>query len=229
MSRLLGLFSSSIGKKYLMAITGLLLCGFLVLHMGGNVYLFVGEQEYNDYAHGLHEKEWLVKLVEAGLVVLFVLHIWFALSTTKRNWQARKKRYAEKRSKIEDPILHARLRAENWMLISGLIVLGFLIWHLLDFTWEVTPPARQANSLDQEPYAKAVTILLNPVTSIVYIIGPAVLGWHLAHGFASAFQSLGLNHPTFNRAVRVAGLIFAVLFGLAFAVFPIAVIAGWIG
>lgn len=209
---------TTIGKKFIMAVTGLLLCAFLVVHLAGNLLLYVGPQAYNEYAHALHEQEWLVQTAEVGLIVLFGLHIVLAFQTTKENRAARRQRYFVKESKIDNRL--SPFKPETWMLISGLIVLAFLILHLIDFTFLLRWDIDYASYADNE-YAKAAAILRTPLTALVYTAGSAVLGIHLAHGVSSTFQTLGWNHPKYEALIRWFGVIFAVVIGLGFVTFPV--------
>jgi succinate dehydrogenase / fumarate reductase cytochrome b subunit len=214
---LLRALSSSVGKKFVMAITGLLLCLFLVAHLGGNLLLYVGPQAYNSYAHGLHSQEWLVKIAEVILLILFVTHIYLAVRTTQENRSARNHSYLVKHSKL-DAAPHTTswpMHPEAWMFWSGAIVLGFLLLHLSEFTWEI----RLRGQPGEEPFDKAVRILRDNVTSVVYLVGTLILGVHLWHGFASAFQSLGVSHPRYKNAIKWAGVVFAGVIGLGFASF----------
>ncbi len=213
--------SSSLGKKYLMAITGLLLCGFLVAHLAGNLLMYVGPEAYNGYAHALHSQEWLVKLMELGLLVIFVLHLWMAFAVTRQNRAARDVGYEVKHTKEGSEIAPARVDA--LMMWSGVIVLIFVLWHLRDFTFQLGPDDyyETAEGAVLEPYDKAVTILGRTSTIVVYIVGTVALCAHLAHGFNSAFRSLGISHPRYNRCIRILGYFFAVVFGLGFTTFPL--------
>lgn len=213
--------SSSLGKKYIMAITGLLLCGFLVTHLAGNLLMYVGPEAYNNYAHTLHSQEWLIKIAEFGLLVIFVLHLWLAFATAKQNRSARGVGYEVSRTKEGSEIAPARVDA--WMLWSGVVVLIFVLWHLRDFAFQLGPDDyyETADGTVMEPYDKASAILGKPWTLVVYIVGTVALCAHLAHGFNSAFRSLGISHPRYNRCIRIVGYFFAVIFGLGFATFPI--------
>lgn len=210
--------STTIGKKFVMAITGLLLCAFLVVHLAGNLLLYVGPQAYNDYAHALHRQEWLVKIAEVGLIVLFGLHIVLAVQTSRQNRAARNHRYAVKESKIRDRL--SPVKPETWMLISGLIIFGFLILHLVDFTFLLRPDIDYAD-FERNEYDKAAAILKTPLTALVYTVGSAILGFHLAHGVSSAFQSMGWNHPRYESPLRWCGVLFAAVIGIGFVTFPV--------
>lgn len=208
------LLSSSIGQKFVMGITGLMLCGFLVAHLAGNLLLFAGAEWFNDYAHKLHEQWEFLIVAETGLFVLFVAHIYLAFSTSIGNAKAREEQYAVKQSKVPGRVLNAN----SWMFASGAVVLGFVLLHLVDL--RLAAEGFNLRGLDyagKSPFDATVMILSNPVSRVVYTIGAIVLGIHLSHGFASAFQSLGLNHPKYMPLIKVIGRIFAIVIAIGFA------------
>lgn len=202
-----------------MALTGLLLCGFLVVHLAGNFLLYVGPSAYNKYAHSLHSQEWFVKIAEGGLVILFGAHILLAIGTAAENRRARRVAYHTKVSKLDvvNTAFGAPFKAESWMLWSGIIVLGFLLVHLSDFTLGL----RLKGPEGEEPFTKAVRILNDNWSFWIYIVGSIVLGIHLTHGLASAFQSLGINHPKYNTLIRWFSIGFGIVIGVGFALFPV--------
>ncbi len=206
--------SSSVGQKLVMAVTGLMLCGFLVAHLGGNVFLFVSEEAYNGYAHTLHKNEWLLKIAEVGLVTLFFTHIGLAISTSNMNKQARKNEYLEQNSKQGMTILKGG-GASSYMFATGAVVLGFVILHLIDFTFEL----RGAKYYPESEYEKAKLLLSNPVSAIIYVIGCSALAVHLVHGFGSALNTLGFSHPKYNKLVRILSLAFGWTIGIGFISF----------
>lgn len=198
-----------------MGITGLLLCGFLVVHLAGNLLLYVGADAYNEYAHALHSQAALLAVAEAGLLLLFLAHLLLAIITTWENRKARgREDYAVKASKQK---LFLTFFPHNWMWITGTIVLAFVLLHLYDFRFE---RFEQIDS-SETPFDKAIRLLKHPVTIAGYLVGVIVLGIHLAHGFASAFQSLGINHPKYNTAIKIVGGLFAAVIAVGFASFPI--------
>jgi succinate dehydrogenase / fumarate reductase cytochrome b subunit len=216
---LVNALSTSVGKKFVMGITGLLLCGFLVVHLSGNLLLYAGPEAYEDYAHALHGHEWLLAVAEIGLLLLFLAHIYLAFRTTADNRAARQTEYAMKVSKKDNAHeFHKLANSDSWMFVSGAIVLGFILLHLVDFRFEARPGI-EYESL--RPYGKAIEVLKTPLSFGVYIVGSLFLGWHLTHGFASAFQSLGLHHPRFNPLIRWLSLLFALAVALGFASFPL--------
>jgi succinate dehydrogenase / fumarate reductase cytochrome b subunit len=204
-----------------MGITGLLLCGFLVTHLAGNMLMNVSPTANNNYAHALHGQEWLVVIAEIGLLILFLLHLWLAFDLTRMNRQARQVSYEQKKTKEGAELAPAR--ADTWMLISGMVVLGFLIVHLADFHFEASPDIayKTESGEHKEPFDKAIAVLKNPIRAVVYVAGTIFLAFHLSHGFSSAFRSLGISHPKYNQLIRNLGYLFAVIFGLGFATFPI--------
>lgn len=220
LGRIVRLLSTSIGQKYVMAITGLMLCGFLAVHLAGNLLLYVGSDAYNHYAESLHSQEWLIRFAEVGLVVLFLTHIVLALSTSSMNRRARRVSYFVKESKQPNLALRSG-GAGNWMFVTGAIVLGFMLLHVSEFTLNIEWSWHLAADRALAPYDKAMLIMQNPVSFFVYIVGSGAVGIHLGHGVASSFQSLGLNHPKYNKLVERAGLAFAVVIGTGFASFPV--------
>lgn len=224
MKWLVNALSTSVGKKFVMAITGLLLCGFLVVHLGGNLLLFFDDdgQSYNDYAHQLHDNAGLLLVAQIGLYILFALHIVLAIVTARENEAARDVRYQMKNSKISDRL--TIFRPDTWMFISGAIILGFLILHLIDFKFAVRPDINY-EAYGEDRAARAIGLLQNPITKLVYAVGCIALGLHLAHGVASAFQSLGANHPKYSSWIRWGGYLFAVIIAIGFISFPI--LFGW--
>lgn len=212
------LLTSSVGRKFVMGFTGLGLCGFLVVHLAGNLLLYAGAERYDHYAHTLHQQEWL-PLAEAGLFALFLLHIYLAFTTTYDNRNARRAGYAMKQTKQD---LAMVAPPHNWMFLSGAIVLGFLILHIVDMKLALRSDIDYAG---KGPAAIAVSVLTNPISAAVYLIGSATLFFHLWHGFASAFQSLGLNHPKFTPTIKRVGYLFAIVIAVGFFSLPIAAFA----
>ncbi|WP_397571104.1 succinate dehydrogenase cytochrome b subunit [Schlesneria sp. T3-172] len=208
------LLSSSIGQKFVMGLTGLLLCGFLAAHLAGNLLLFVGPKAFNEYAHKLHEQWELLIVAETGLLILFLAHIYLAITTTIGNYKARRESYVLKQSKVP----HRIIGANSWMFASGAVVLGFVILHLIDLRLGMRGSISYLPESDPEaPFKNTIAALSDPVSRVVYFVGAIVLGVHLSHGFASAFQSLGLNHPKYTPLIKIIGKVFAVVIAVGFA------------
>ena len=210
----LRLLTSSIGQKFVMGVTGLLLCGFLAAHLAGNLLLFAGAKPFNDYAHALHEQWELLAVAELGLLVLFVAHVILAVTTFKGNTTSRTNQYVMKQTKIPGRVIGAN----SWMFASGAVVLGFVILHLIDMRFGLRGDLKYLAETDPEaPYRNTLTVLNNPISRVIYFVGVVVLGAHLSHGFQSAFQSLGLNHSKYMPLIKVIGKIFAVVIAVGFA------------
>lgn len=212
------LLTSTIGRKALMAVTGLSLCGFLVAHLDGNLKLFAGKGVFDEYAEWLHSFH-LLPVAEAGLFGLFALHIYLAISTTLQNRSARTSPYAIRQSKLQHDQVLPR-PASSWMMISGGIVLGFLLLHIVDMKLEGRSGVAYSES---SKFETTIQILADPVSRIVYLVGTIVLGFHLAHGVSSAFQTLGLSHPKYTPLIRAAGIAFAATIAVGFTSLPLLV------
>ena len=247
-SRLTRFLSSTIGQKYLMGITGLLLCGFLVTHLAGNLNVFLGPTVFNGYADKLHALGPLLVVLEIGLFAVLLLHIVVSILLTISNRSARGERgYELKESKQDVSVLNAAPR--TWMFISGGIVLVFLIYHvagmkfgLMDGAELLSDPGifRSSEAVEESeealdkigeipPYRRVVGILRSPISAAVYVIGVVVLGFHLSHGFASAFRSLGIVHPRYTPLIYRLGLFFAVVITVGFASIPLYIWAFRVG
>lgn len=204
---------SSVGAKHIMAVTGLILSLFVLGHMLGNLLVFVGPDALNAYAAGLKSMGsggalWLVRLVLIGAVAV---HIGAGLRLAAMNRAARPVKY-----RVYRPIQSSfYARSMAW---TGLMLLAFIVYHLLHFTFGVVHPATYATALgtpeSPDVYGMVIYGFRNPVVSGSYIVAMALLCMHLAHGMSSWFQSLGLNHPKYGALVRNAGPIFA---GVVFA------------
>jgi succinate dehydrogenase / fumarate reductase cytochrome b subunit len=190
---------SSIGAKHVMAVTGLLLFLFAIVHMVGHLQMFGGQDMYNAYAHFL-QSLWEVKWpVRAGLLALLLIHAVVALSLVARNRAARPARYAMYRPMRSSV-------AGRTMIWSGLALFAFLSFHILHFTLGVFG-SEYFHILDPQKRYDAYTMFVrgfqNPAIYGVYLAGMIVLAMHLGHGAASWLQSLGLRHPKYPVLVGV--------------------------
>lgn len=193
--------STTVGQKLLMAISGLSLCGFLVAHLAGNLKLYAGEQAFNDYAHALHSLGPLLAAAEIGLFATFALHIGLAISTGAMNKVARGKDYFIKETKQGVSILPGG--ASSWMMVTGLVVLFFLVCHIVDMKMKMGPgvnytPALNAEKVPDNEFQAVKAVLSTPSRAFIYIAGLVALGIHLSHGIRSALQTLGINHKRWN-------------------------------
>lgn len=206
MSWLFKAAATSIGKKQCVAITGLLLCLYLLLHLVGNLFLFAGPETYNGYAKALEENPLLLP-AEIALLLLFVFHIYFALRVTAENRRARPVSYVIEASE------GTRTLASSTMWISGLITLVFLGIHLYNFRF----PDERRHDL----YRLVVTTFQNPAYAAWYLFAVVVLGLHVGHGLQSAFRSLGVMHPVYTRIIKWSSRIFGVVVAAGYGCLPV--------
>ena len=201
MQRALALYQSSIGKKVAMALSGMVIAGFSVGHLLGNLNAYLGEQAFNDYAATLHSMPALVWGTRIVLLASFTMHIVAAFKVVMRNWDARPSRYHATSYQTATP-------ASRSMAISGTALALFLVFHLLHFT---LMPELFNEAHANNPYWNFYVGMTTPVTAALYMFGNLALGVHLFHGFFSAFQTLGANHPKYNMLRRYAAVGIAVL------------------
>lgn len=221
---LLRLWQSSIGKKYVMAITGLGLFGFVIIHMLGNLQIYLGPEHLNAYARALKGTPALLWGARIGLLLITVLHITAALQLAAINRRARPIGYDKAK-----PV--ASSFAQRTILISGLIILAFILFHLAHFTLGLVDPQYMdlKDPLDisrQDVYRMMITGFSNPIVSIFYIVSMGLLLLHLSHGVSSLFQSLGLrSKKTFVWMDKLAKGAALILF-LGNASIPLSILAG---
>ena len=223
MSRLVKALSSSIGTKFILAVTGLLMFGFLVGHLAGNLLLFAGDATYNRYSHKLITNPLLIPM-ELFLVAVLLVHVYKAVTMTLRNRRARPIAYARKEMAGAPS---RKTLASSTMIYSGIFLLIFLVLHLKTFKYgphyavEVNGGASAAGMRDLALLAQEV--FSDPLYVAFYVVAMVILGWHLRHGFASAFQSLGIDHPAVTPQILRAGTIAAAAIAGGFALIPIAI------
>jgi len=210
------LFGSTIGRKVLMGVSGLALVGFIIAHMVGNLLIFSGPQALNDYGeflqHGTHGLIWGARL---GLLGAVVLHIWAAVSLTRVNHIARDTGYE---SSLKSP---STTYAARTMRYGGVILLLFIVYHLLHFTFGTAHP----DFVPGDVYNNVVVGFSVPWVSGVYIVAMLALGMHLYHGTWSGLQTLGLAHPQINEGRRKLALAIAAAVVIGNCSIPIAVLA----
>ncbi len=210
-----------------MAVTGGVLVLFLVAHMVGNLKIFMGAEDFNHYAHWLRTMgepavpyRTLLTVLEVGLVVAVVLHMWSAVSLARRARAARPVKYEAKKKS------HAHGYATHTMRYGGVIILLFIIWHLLDLTFFVVNP----KGGDASPYERVVADFAPErwYITLFYVVAVLLVGLHLWHGIWSAFQSLGLRSLRNEHTLRVLALTVSVVLTLGFLAVPLAVTFGWV-
>lgn len=206
--------ASSIGKKAATALTGLLLVGFAVAHLAGNLLLLKGDQgrAFELYAQKLHDLGPLLLVAELGLLALFGGHIALALRATLQNRAARRSRYAM------SPGHGGRTLASSTMPLTGSFLLLFLVVHLLNFRFDGEFKARFADGQGGAGAAEQVLDSMGqPLLAVLYLLAFLALGLHLSHGIQSALQTFGANHPRYTPLIKRFGLGLAALLALGFS------------
>jgi succinate dehydrogenase / fumarate reductase cytochrome b subunit len=219
---LASLWQSTIGKKYVMAITGLIWFGYLIAHLWGNLKIYAGPQFLNDYGgflrtvgeplFGFSQLLWLARLI---LIPAFVVHIWAAISLTGRDRASRPRPYTMRKN-LESTI------ASRTMIYGGLFILLFVIYHVLDFTFGTVNPSYEEGNIYHNVVA---SFRLWPV-ALFYILAMLAVGLHLFHGIWSLFQTLGWNTARANRLLRNFATFCAVVLTVGNISIPVAVLTG---
>ena len=221
---LVSLWQSTIGKKYVMAITGLIWFGYLIVHLWGNLKIYAGPQFLNEYGgflrsvgepfFGASQLLWLARII---LIPAFVIHIWAAISLTGRDRASRPRAYAMRKN-LESTI------ASRTMIYGGLFILLFVIYHVLDFTFGSVNPSFEEGNIYHNVVA---SFRLWPV-ALFYVLAMIAVGMHLWHGIWSMFQTLGLNTARSNRLIRNVATAFALLLTVGNISIPLAVLTGFV-
>jgi len=228
-------FGSSLGKKYVMATTGALLFAFVVLHLVGNLQIFLGAEQLNRYGAFLQSALELVWPARIGLIVLVLLHIGAAISLSLENRRARPVPYANYK-------VVAASYASRTMFMSGIIILVFIIYHLLHFTVQVpalnfigrTASLPTGSFIDlhdakerHDVYQMMVLGFSRPLVSGFYILGMALLALHLSHGLSAMFQSMGWRRRPYTQFLDGFARILAWLIFLGYSLIPAAILLGY--
>jgi len=222
MKRILALLSSDIGRKVLMGLTGLLMIGFLIVHMAANLLVPFSKDAYNAYSHTLTSRPqiYLITLVELGLLALFAGHFVTGIWLTLRNWRARPIAYQRK-----DPAgaPSRKSLASSTMIYTGLVMLAFVPMHLATFKYGTWYEVEGANGQVRDLYRLAIEVFRSPIQSAWYLSALGLLGFHAWHGFGSGFESLGVAH---KAGLRRCGQVLALILTLGFMVVPLYVMFG---
>ncbi len=211
-----GFISSTIGKKYLMGLTGLVWAGFVFGHMAGNMTIFISPDLYNQYGHAITSNKILLYGTEVALVLSLIVHVILAVNLTRLNTKAKgniaiSKATGPKRTPL----------ASQTMIIQGTLLLAFIILHLITFKYgeyyETT-----VNGVKMRDLAKLMTeIFSQPLALAWYVVSLLLLFAHLKHGFGSVFQSLGLLHPSYQTKIKTASWGYAVVVTVGFISQPL--------
>jgi succinate dehydrogenase / fumarate reductase cytochrome b subunit len=213
----LGLFwNSSVGKKVIMAVTGLVMVAYLITHVLANLLVFQGPSKINAYSaflHGTGGALWAARVV---LLAALIFHVIAAVQLAARRQTARPVGYAAGRDSQVSTLASRTIR---W---GGVLILAFLVYHILHFTTGTAHPS----FVEGDPYHNVTTGFRNPVVVAVYLIAMAAVGLHLYHGVWSSGRSLGMSPPSPHPLRRTVALVLALLVWLGFTVIPLAVYAG---
>jgi succinate dehydrogenase / fumarate reductase cytochrome b subunit len=228
---LLDLYSTSLGKKYVMAITGIVMIGFVIVHMIGNLKMYLGPAEFDHYAEFLRHllvpilpRTITLWILRVGLIVSVVLHIHAAYGLTRVNHSARAVKYQSSR---DYQVANFASRTMRW---TGIIITLFVLWHLADLTWgTVNAVGTNGTFVRGHVYDNVVRSFNRVPVAVLYIVANIALGIHLFHGVWSLFQSLGLNNPRFNKWRRHLATGIATIVVVGNVSFPVAVLAGIVG
>jgi succinate dehydrogenase / fumarate reductase cytochrome b subunit len=220
---LITFYRSAICKKWLMALSGIALFGFVVAHMVGNLKVFLGMEHLNEYAEWLRDlgepafpRTVLLWGLRIGLLVAVAVHIVAAAQLTRMNHKARPVRYQSKRDYV------AANFASRTMRWTGIIIVLFVIFHLMDLTWGQANP----DFVRGDPYNNLFNSFERVPVAIAYIVAMLALGLHLFHGLWSMFQSLGLNNPRWNSWRRAFAVTFAVIVTVGNVSMPLLITTG---
>lgn len=216
-SQLPGFWASPIGKKAVMAVTGVILFGFVTGHMLGNLQIYLGQEKLDAYARALHAMPGLVWAARLALLAAVGLHILASLQLTKQSWDARPVGYQKK----EAVAASYAARTMRW---SGPILAAFVVYHLLHFTVGSAHPHFQ----ELQVYRNVVTGFQVIPVSLAYIVAMILLGLHLNHGLWSLFQSLGIHHPRYTPKFKMFAQVFSTFIVIGNCSIPISVLTGWV-
>ena len=208
-------FQSTVGKKVIMAITGIILVVFVIGHVAGNLLVFAGRDKINAYARLLHASDEVLWGVRSVLIVSVVLHIWSAIALTAVARAARPHAYARK-------IPQTATIASRTMRVGGFVLLFFIVFHLLHLT---TGTIRPATFEEHDVYANLINSFRIPWVAALYMVSMVALGMHLIHGAWAAFRTLGVSPPSATPLRRPIAMVIAILVWAGFTSIPLAIVA----
>ncbi|MFJ4878157.1 succinate dehydrogenase cytochrome b subunit [Streptomyces sp. NPDC088745] len=223
-SGLRGFWGSTVGKKTVMAVSGLIMLGYLVAHMIGNLKIFFGTDEFNGYAHWLRTMgdpvlhyEWALWLVRVLLLAAVIGHGAAAYQLSRRDLGARPQKYVHRRRRAS-----YATRTMRW---GGVILALFIVWHLLDLTTLTV----NGNAQHGKPYENVVATFSTWYGNAIYVVAMLAVGLHVRHGFWSAAQTLGVGSATRERVLRTLADLLALVLTVGFLSVPVAVMTGLVG
>ncbi len=217
MNWFLDFYRSTVGKKVVMAVTGIALVLFLVGHMLGNLQVYLGAEVYNHYAEALKALGPGLWAIRAGLLLILMIHLWSSFLLWRTSSNARPVSY---KKWTPDASTYAS-RTMRW---TGPIIAAYALFHILHLTVGVQQPWFDPHNV----YGNVVRGFSNPLLSGIYIVSMLLLVFHLYHGAWSFLQSLGANHPRYNQWRKNFALVVTAAIGLGFIAVPLGVLAGWV-
>jgi succinate dehydrogenase / fumarate reductase, cytochrome b subunit len=206
-------FSTSVGKKQLMAVTGLLFLLFLATHLLGNLSVYGGSAAFVAYAEHLHALGKLLMAAEVGMAVALIIHVSTAVFLFFQNRRARPVKYAVDKSG------GGRTFSSQAMPYTGLLILGFIGVHLATFSHHIV------DQTTRNIFQIAVDVFSHKVFLAIYLVGVVVVGFHVRHGLWSALQTVGANHPKYMPFVQKLSIVFAVIVALGFGSLPLIILS----
>lgn len=215
MSQRTAIFSTSVGQKVVIGLTGFALFLYLVIHIAGNLIVFLGPEAFNRYAYVMEYGNPLLPVIELGLLAIVVIHIYKAVRMFLGNQQARPARYEMKKPAGRPS---RKSFASSTMIASGLLLLVFMLIHVKAFRFS---PEYEWPAGGRDLYRQELEALSNPLVVGFYLLAMAAVGSHLWHGIASSVQSLGLDHPVWTPRVLGAAKVIAILIAGAFMVIAV--------
>ncbi|MBT8338611.1 MAG: succinate dehydrogenase cytochrome b subunit [Desulfatitalea sp.] len=207
MNWLVNTLASSIGKKLMMAVTGLFFCSFLSIHLAGNLSLLGGREMFNSYAEHLHAMGVVLTVAEWGMLLFAMVHIITGMTLLVQNRMARPVRYRVNRR------AGGRTPGSATMPYTGVLMLCFVVFHLLNFHF--------VDKSETTIFDIVSAAFGNPNYVVLYVIAIVVTAVHVSHGFWSAIQTVGANHPKYMPAIRGLSILFALTVGIGFGMLPI--------
>lgn len=221
---LLAFVGSSIGKKWVVGVSGALLVLFVLAHLAGNLTIYIGPygEGINVYAQALHASPLFLWSARLGLLFVFLIHISTTLSLVLENRRARPQRYAVK-ARVQSTVF------ARTMALSGLVVLSFLIFHVLQFAAGMSPHSHLYDLEGRHDVAAMIILSFHdPLVSGFYLLSLLLLGMHLSHGISSVFQTFGLNGRKSAAVIKNGALVVAWTLMVGFASIPVAALAGYL-
>jgi len=220
----MSMLKSSVGRKLTMAVTGVILVLFIIGHVLGNMSIFVGPEGINAYAVHLRDLGPLLWVVRLVMLVVFVVHVWLGIQLTMENKSARPVGYQQKKNLVTT-------FAAQTMVISGLVLLAFVVYHVLHFTFHVG-----VDNVDQlakawmgehfDVYTMVVVGFGKAINVLVYVAAMILLFFHVSHGFQSFLQTLGLSNECVQPKYQAVGKLVALVVSIGFISIPVLIMVG---